>query len=77
MAAAHAEPDTGIGTGFCRVQVAGPTTRVDLALPTSVPLAGLLPSIVSFAEQDVAAPHGWALSRIDGVRCDPGRCRAI
>ena len=27
------------GAGFCRVQVAGPTTRVDLAVPTAVPLA--------------------------------------
>ena len=30
-------------------------------MPTAVPLAALLPSIVSFAEQDAAAPQGWAL----------------
>jgi type VII secretion integral membrane protein EccD len=52
------------------VSVAAPTTRVDLALPTSVPLAALLPSIVTFAEQDPAASQSWALSRLDGTRLD-------
>ena len=66
------EPDAGTGSGFCRVQVAAPTTRVDLALPTGVPLAGLLPAIVGYAEQDAASPDGWALSRLDGSRLDPG-----
>jgi type VII secretion integral membrane protein EccD len=65
------DPDVGLGSGFCRVQVAAPTTRVDLALPTSVPVAGLLPAIVGYAEQDLAAPQGWALSRLDGTRLDP------
>ena len=66
----------GAGSGFCRVQIAGPTTRVDLSVPTTVPLAALLPTIVTFAEQDWAAqqdgaaPHGWALSRLDGTRLD-------
>jgi type VII secretion integral membrane protein EccD len=63
------EPEAG--SGFCRVQVAAPTTRVDLALPTGVPLAGLLPAIVGYAEQDLGAPDGWALSRLDGTRLDP------
>ena len=63
------EPDGG--SGFCRVQVAAPTTRVDLALPTGVPLAALLPAIVGYAEQDLSAPAGWALSRLDGTRLDP------
>jgi type VII secretion integral membrane protein EccD len=65
------DTDAGIGSGFCRVQIAAPTTRVDLALPTTVPLAGLLPAIVGYAEQDLAAPQGWALSRLDGTRLDP------
>jgi type VII secretion integral membrane protein EccD len=63
------EPDGG--SGFCRVQVAAPTTRVDLALPTAVPLAALLPTIVGHAEQDLASPQGWVLSRLDGTRLDP------
>ena len=66
-----AEPDGGTGSGFCRVQIAGPTTRVDLALPTGVPLAALLPSIVGYAEQNPGAPEGWALSRLDGGPLDP------
>ena len=76
MTTAAAEPD-GIGGGFCRVQIAGPTTRVDLAVPTAVPLAALLPSIVSFAEQDAAAPQGWALSRLDGARLDPAAALTV
>jgi type VII secretion integral membrane protein EccD len=71
------DPDAGLGSGFCRVQVAAPTTRVDLALPTSVPVAGLLPAIVGYAEQDLAAPQGWALSRLDGTRLDPAGGLAI
>src|SRR6476660_8211550 len=65
------------GAGFCRIQIAAPTTRVDLAVPTAVPLAALLPGIVSFAEQDGAAPHGWALSRLDGARLDPAAGLAV
>ena len=76
MTTAAAEPD-GTGGGFCRVQIAGPTTRVDLAVPTAVPLAALLPSIVSFAEQDAAAPQGWALSRPDGARLDPAAALTV
>ena len=30
--------------GFTRVAIAAPTTRVDLALPTAVPLVALLPA---------------------------------
>ena len=82
MTAATVAPGSDIGggqtgAGFCRVQVAAPTTRVDLAVPTAVPLAALLPGIVSFAEQDGAAPHGWALSRLDGARLDPGAGLAV
>jgi type VII secretion integral membrane protein EccD len=64
------------GEGFCRVAIAAPATRVDLALPTGVPLVALLPSVVTYAEQDPAAPHGWALSRLDGSRLDPAAALA-
>jgi ESX secretion system protein EccD len=77
MTATQAEPESVVGGGFCRVQIAGPTTRVDLAVPTAVPLAALLPSIVSFAEQDAAAPQGWALSRLDGARLDPAAALTV
>jgi WXG100 protein secretion system (Wss), protein YukD len=76
MTTAAVEPESVIGGGFCRVQIAGPTTRVDLSVPTGVPLAALLPSIVSFAEQSGAAPQGWALSRLDGTRLDPAAALA-
>ena len=46
-------------------------------MPTAVPLAALLPSIVSFAEQDAAAPQGWALSRLDGARLDPAAALTV
>ena len=36
-----------------------------------MPLAGLLPAIVGYAEQNAGAPEGWALSRLDGTRLDP------
>ncbi|MGQ0774725.1 MAG: type VII secretion integral membrane protein EccD [Pseudonocardiales bacterium] len=57
--------------GFCRVRVAGPKTSVDLALPAGVPLARLLPELLRHAGEP-AVPGGWVLSRIDGVRLDPG-----
>ena len=77
MTTAAAEPESMTGGGFCRVQIAGPTTRVDLSLPTAVPLAALLPGIVAFAEQNGAAPQGWALSRLDGTRLDPAAALAV
>ena len=55
MTAVTVAPEGVTAAGFCRVQVAAPTTRVDLAVPTAVPLAALLPGIVSFAEQDDSA----------------------
>lgn len=64
-----AQDDTP-GSGYCRVTIAAPTTRVDLALPTSVPVIDLLPGVVAFAEEDVAAPHSWALARLDGTAID-------
>ena len=42
-----------IGSGFCRVQIAAPTTRVDLALPTGCRWPALLPAIVGYAEQNL------------------------
>ena len=76
MTTLAAEPESTTGGGFCRIQIAGPTTRVDLSVPTAVPLAALLPSIVAFAEQNAAALQGWALSRLDGTRLDPATALA-
>lgn len=62
--------------GFCRVTVAGPRTRVDLAVPATVPLANLLPMMLRYVHQESnedggAAHGGWTLTRRDGMRLDP------
>jgi type VII secretion integral membrane protein EccD len=58
------------GSGVSRVTVVGPTTRVDLALPTDVPLASLLPTLLMYAGEHLAdegaAQGGWQLSRLGG-----------
>jgi type VII secretion integral membrane protein EccD len=56
------------GADLCRVRLVGPRTQVDLALPTTVPLADLLPSLLRMAGEELAeegAGHGgWALQRL-------------
>ncbi|MDQ6649894.1 MAG: EsaB/YukD family protein [Actinomycetota bacterium] len=53
--------------GQCRLTVAGPNRRVDLALPARVPLAVLLPDLVRLAAapaDGAAAPAQWVLGRL-------------
>ncbi|MFD8960286.1 EsaB/YukD family protein, partial [Streptomyces anulatus] len=38
----HGTP-SGSGTGFCRVTVVAPDSRVDVALPEDIPVADLYP----------------------------------
>lgn len=38
----HGTPSAG-GTGFCRVTVVAPDSRVDVALPEDIPVADLYP----------------------------------
>nr|WP_241562578.1 type VII secretion integral membrane protein EccD [Streptomyces hoynatensis] len=68
-------PATGTGTGFCRVTVAAPGSRVDLALPEDVPLADLYPELLRLAGQapDPGAPVGYHLVRRDGTVLDGAR----
>ncbi|GAA3230616.1 type VII secretion integral membrane protein EccD [Dactylosporangium siamense] len=58
-------------TGLARVTVVTPDRRVDLALPTNVALAGLLPSLLQHAGESFAddgEQHGgWMLRRSDGA----------
>ncbi|WP_016907975.1 type VII secretion integral membrane protein EccD [Streptomyces xiaopingdaonensis] len=66
------------GGDFCRIAVAGPSSRVDLAVPLGVPLARLLPSLLQHAGEepgpDGGALHGgWALRTSDGTRLDASR----
>lgn len=63
-----------MASGLSRVTVVAPQSRVDLALPSDVPLADLLPTVLRYAgtdlADDAAARHGWALSRLGGVVLD-------
>lgn len=65
------------GGGLSRVTIVAPTTRMDLALPSDVPLADLLPALLRHAGGELAddgtAHGGWALSRLGGPPLDTGR----
>jgi ESX secretion system protein EccD len=56
------------GEDLCRVTVAGPARRVDIALPGCVPFADLFPAVARYAGLDgpeaVAEPGGWVLQRL-------------
>ncbi|WP_031100420.1 EsaB/YukD family protein, partial [Streptomyces sp. NRRL S-15] len=68
----------GNGTGFCRVTVVAPDSRVDVALPEDIPVADLYPEILRLAGQSPAqgAPVGYHLVRRDGTVLDSGRTLA-
>ncbi|MEN3310213.1 MAG: hypothetical protein V7603_6415 [Micromonosporaceae bacterium] len=63
-----------MASGLSRVTVVAPRMRVDLALPSDVPLADLLPTLLGHAGADLAddptARDGWTLSRIGGAALD-------
>lgn len=66
------------GSDFCRIAVAGPRARADLAVPLGVPLARLMPSLLRHAGEepgpDGGVRHGgWALRAADGARLDASR----
>jgi len=60
---------------LCRLTVRAPEKVVDLAVPSDIPLADLLPVIVVHAGEDLeeaGAEHdGWVLQRIAGEPLDP------
>lgn len=62
--------------GLSRVTIVAPRTRMDLALPSDVPLADLLPTLLRYAGEDLAdqgARHGgWSLTRLGGQPLDGG-----
>ncbi|MEU0834151.1 type VII secretion integral membrane protein EccD [Streptomyces sp. NPDC005969] len=68
----------GNGTGFCRVTVVAPDSRVDVALPEDIPVADLYPEILRLSGQSPAqgAPVGYHLVRRDGTVLDSGRTLA-
>ncbi|MFI5842769.1 type VII secretion integral membrane protein EccD [Catenuloplanes sp. NPDC051500] len=64
-------------SGSSRVTIVAPRTRLDLALPSDVPLADLLPTVLKHAGEEVAdqgaAQGGWALARLGGRPLDSSR----
>ncbi|MGK5738006.1 type VII secretion integral membrane protein EccD [Micromonospora sp. URMC 103] len=63
--------------GLSRITIVAPRTRMDLALPSDVPLADLLPTLLRYAGEDLAdegVRHGgWSLTRLGGQPLDGGR----
>jgi type VII secretion integral membrane protein EccD len=66
--------------GNSRVTLVAPRTRVDLALPSDVPFADMLPTLLRYAGDDLAddssAKEGWTLTRLGGVSLDSSRTPA-
>lgn len=69
-----------VSGGLSRVTIVAPDTRMDLALPSDIPLADLLPTLLFHAgahlADDGVAHGGWALSRLGGAPLDTGRSPA-
>lgn len=66
--------------GLSRVTIVSGRSRVDLALPSDVPLADLLPTLLGFAgaglADEAAGRGGWVLSRLSGEVLDSSRSAA-
>jgi len=64
----------GTSAVFTRLTVVAPRTRIDVALPSDVALADLLPMLLSMAREttpDGGARHGgWCLARIGDAELD-------
>jgi type VII secretion integral membrane protein EccD len=62
---------------FSRVTVVAPRTRIDLALPSDVAVANLLPMVLTMAGESTAdggSSHGgWCLAKLGGEAIDPDR----
>lgn len=69
---------TSATTGFCRVTVVAPDSRVDVALPEDLPVADVHPEILRLTggSQPVGTPTGYHLVRRDGTVLDGARTLA-
>ncbi|MFE0176714.1 type VII secretion integral membrane protein EccD [Streptomyces sp. NPDC059002] len=65
-------------TGFCRVTVVAPDSRVDVALPEDIAVADIYPEVLRLTRQtqEVGAPTGYNLVRQDGTVLDAARSLA-
>jgi type VII secretion integral membrane protein EccD len=65
------------GTELSRVTIVAPRRRIDLSLPSDVPLAHMLPTLLRAAGENLAdaglAHSGWVLQRLDAPPFDPSR----
>ncbi len=65
---------------MCRLVVIGPRSRVELAVPSHIPVAELLPTIVGHLDPTLAtrglAHEGWVLQRLGQVPLDENRSTA-
>ena len=66
---------TATATGFCRVTVVAPDSRIDVALPDDIPVADVCPEILRLTgqTQPAGAPTGYHLVRRDGCVLDGAR----
>ncbi|WP_039937390.1 type VII secretion integral membrane protein EccD [Streptomyces himastatinicus] len=66
---------TSATTGFCRVTVVAPDSRIDVALPEDVAVADVYPEILRLTGQTQPAgtPTGYHLVRRDGTVLDSSR----
>jgi len=62
-------------TGFCRVTIVAPDSRIDVALPEDIPVADIYPEILRLSGQTPpeGAPVGYHLVRRDGTVLDGAR----
>ncbi|NYG97942.1 type VII secretion integral membrane protein EccD [Schumannella luteola] len=74
------EPAVAAGAGagdMCRLSVVGPTSRVELAVPSHIPIVELLPTIVGHLDPMLATrglDHGgWVLQRLGHPPLDEDR----
>ncbi|MGW9137253.1 type VII secretion integral membrane protein EccD [Streptomyces sp. NPDC055681] len=66
---------TTAATGFCRVTVVAPDSRIDVALPEDIAVADIYPEILRLTGQTQVAGHptGYHLVRRDGTVLDGAR----
>ncbi|WP_030544418.1 type VII secretion integral membrane protein EccD [Streptomyces albus] len=69
---------TASATGFCRVTVVAPDSRIDVALPDDIAVADVCPEILRLTgqSQSLGTPPGYHLVRRDGTVLDSARSLA-
>lgn len=62
-------------TAYSRVTLINGARRVDLALPTVLPVADLMPQLLRLCAppDDLVTPAAWSIGRVGGPNINPGR----